>query len=93
MVTPPVLDQTAAMLAKGYRYGSDRRGGTDLLAFRARVLGRGAVCAIGTEAVRKLYDPTLFERHGAVPRPIQKRSPVSTRCTPWTVPPIATARR
>jgi fatty-acid peroxygenase len=72
MVTPPVLDQTAAMLAKGYRYGSDRRGGTDLLAFRARVLGRGAVCAIGTEAVRKLYDPTLFERHGAVPRPIQK---------------------
>jgi fatty-acid peroxygenase len=72
MVTPPVLDQTAAMLAKGYRYGTDRRGGTDLLAFRTRVLGRSAVCAIGAEAVRKLYDPTLFERHGTLPRPIQK---------------------
>jgi fatty-acid peroxygenase len=71
MVTPPVFDWTAVMLAKGYRYGTDRRRGSDALAFRTRVLGHDAVCAIGAEAVRELYDPLLFERRGVLPRPVQ----------------------
>lgn len=71
MVMPPVLDRTASMLVKGYRYGIDHRHGSEARAFRTRVLGRPAVCAIGEEAVRLLYNEALFERRGVLPRPVQ----------------------
>lgn len=71
MAKTHVIDETAVMLAKGYRYGTDRRRRTGTQAFRTRVLGRRAVCAIGEDAVRALYDPTLFERGGVLPRPIE----------------------
>ncbi|HYJ66636.1 MAG TPA: hypothetical protein VEX15_03125 [Nocardioidaceae bacterium] len=47
-----MFDQTAVMLVKGYRYGTDRRRHTGASAFHTRILGRRAVCAIGEDAVR-----------------------------------------
>jgi fatty-acid peroxygenase len=67
-----VIHQTAAMMVKGYEYGAYRRRRTGTRAFRTRVLGRRAVCAIGEDAVLALYDPSRFERHGVLPRSVQK---------------------
>ena len=71
MVTMPLLDETAAMLVMGYRFGTDRRRRTGSRAFPTRILGRSAVCAIGEDAVRTLYDPALFQRGDVLPGPVQ----------------------
>lgn len=67
----PLLDETAAMLVMGYSFGTDRRRRTGSRVFPTRILGRPAVCAIGEDAVRTLYDPALFQRGDVLPRPIQ----------------------
>ena len=71
MISTQAVDDTAAMLAKGYRYGADRRKRTGSRCFRTRAMGRPAVCAIGEPAVRALYDPALFERGPVLPEPVR----------------------
>jgi hypothetical protein len=38
-ITPPLIDDTAAVLVKGYRYGADRRRRFGARAFRTRIMG------------------------------------------------------
>src|SRR5690606_40774941 len=51
MATKPLPDQTLAMLARGYEYGTGVRRRVGVRCFRTRILGRPAVCGIGEDAV------------------------------------------
>jgi fatty-acid peroxygenase len=64
----PALDSTIALWREGYPFiwNRCRSLGSDL--FRARIMGKPAVCIHGKEAARLFYDPSKFERRGAVPR-------------------------
>lgn len=66
------LDSSAALLAEGYAFISNRRKqfGADI--FETRLLGKPAICMGGEEAARLFYDTDRFHRHGAIPKRIQK---------------------
>lgn len=74
MPDPPshvLADQTRALLREGYRFLSNRREryGSDV--FEIRVLGRRAICLVGAEGARLLYDETRFQRAGVLPWPVR----------------------
>ncbi len=66
------LDSTLALIRDPYRFISNRcrRYRSDL--FETRLLLRKTICMTGPEAARLFYDPSRFERRGAMPKAIQK---------------------
>ncbi len=66
------LDSSAALLAEGYAFISNRRKefGSDI--FETRLLGKPAICMGGAEAAELFYDTDRFHRQGAIPKRIQK---------------------
>jgi fatty-acid peroxygenase len=64
----PAIDSTLSIVREGYEFiwNRCRRFGSDV--FLTRVFGKRAICIHGTEAAAVFYDPSKFERHGALPR-------------------------
>ena len=65
-----LIDQSAALLVKGYAWLPDlrrRSGGTPV---RTRVMGQPAVAVEGEEAARFFYASGHLERHTALPEPV-----------------------
>jgi len=65
-------DLTLPLLQEGYALLPNRRHEVGESDFRMRMLGRPAVCVCGADATRRFYDESLFERKGALPRPVQR---------------------
>lgn len=61
------FDQSASLLAEGYRYMPNRfqRHGSDV--FQATLMARRATCVMGEDAARMFYEPGRFTRRGALP--------------------------
>ena len=66
------LDHTVDLLTEGYHFMRKRfdEFGTDI--FQTRVMGKKMTCMKGPDAVKLFYDPSRFQRSGAVPKRIQK---------------------
>lgn len=66
-----MTDLALGLLVSGYRAIPEQRaragGRSD---FRARMLGRPTLVLRGADGVKLFYDPSLVERHGAVPLPV-----------------------
>lgn len=66
------LDSTFALMRDPYRFISKRCAAHGSDAFETRLLLQRTICMTGPEAARLFYDPSRFERHGAMPAAIQK---------------------
>ncbi len=66
------LDSSLALMQEGYLFIKNRvdRNRSDL--FEARLLLQNGICISGEEAAKLFYDTERFQRHGAVPKRVQK---------------------
>jgi fatty-acid peroxygenase len=66
------LDNSLALMQEGYLFIKNRvdRYQSDL--FETRLLLQNAICISGEEAAKLFYDTERFQRHGAVPKRVQK---------------------
>ncbi|MFS0574617.1 cytochrome P450 [Sporosarcina sp. 179-K 3D1 HS] len=65
-------DHSLDLLAEGYSFIRSRAETFDAPLFETRIMGKKMICMTGKEAVQLFYDDNRFQRHGAVPKRIQK---------------------
>jgi fatty-acid peroxygenase len=66
----PRLDQSLALLAKGYAWLPDLRRATGRRTLRTRLMGRPAVAVTGPDGARWFYDEAHVRREGGLPEPV-----------------------
>ncbi|GGE33189.1 fatty-acid peroxygenase [Pullulanibacillus camelliae] len=66
------IDSTLDILREGYLFVQNRCRELQSNIFQTRLLGKEAICISGKEAVKIFYDNEKIERHGSVPKRIQK---------------------
>ena len=86
------VQSAVGLLHEGFPYIRNRcrRFGSDL--FEIAVPFAQVVCMSGREATELFYDPTRFERKGAIPKRVQKTL-LKVRSTPPTTAPTGTVRK
>lgn len=70
--TDKKLDSSLDFLREGYAFICNRRASIGSDIFSTRLLLSPVICLSGRDAAQLLYNPTIFKRHGAAPKLIQK---------------------
>ena len=68
----PGLDHSLDLLTEGYSFIRNRTESFGAPLFETRLMGKPMICMTGKEAVQLFYDENRFQRHGAIPKRIQK---------------------
>lgn len=66
------IDNTVTLLKEGYLFIPNRIRQYQSNLFETRLLGQKVICMSGKEAAELFYDSKRFQRHGALPKRIQK---------------------
>ena len=64
------IDHSISLLKEGYKFIVNRQRKLHANVFETRILGKKAICMIGEEAAKLIYDTDKFQRNGAAPNRI-----------------------